>query len=169
MSYILRDMVNGGFLGSPFTSLTHWHGTTDRNEMVLAHGLEYVKGETVLQKVYAIEETSEGEGSDLAVGDPAYDSGNDRVTRHTVKSKSAADLQREATQWVRDRSAGYEQTVLEMKGFPEALGDKITGLGFVMDAVIAELYAIRQGAAMTAEFGELLTRIAAVKQAIPKP
>jgi hypothetical protein len=167
--FIIRDMVTGDLLGSPITSLVFWPGTPDRCEMVLQHGLEYRPGDTVLQKVYAIEETSEGEGSARVVGDPVYDEENDRVTRHTVRSKSDTDIALAATQWVRDRSAGYEATIFEMKGVPASVGDKVMGLGFVVDALVAEVYAIRQGQAMTGEFAELLTRIAAVKQANPKP
>jgi hypothetical protein len=167
MMFVIRDMGTGALVGSPFSGAFTWHGTSDRCEMLPAHGLEYRPGETVLQKVYAIEETSEGEGSDSVVGDPVYVSGTDTVTRHTVRSKSASDLAFEATQWVRDRADDYEREVFDMKGLPPGVGNKVTGLGFTVDAIIAELAA--RGEPATAEFAELLTRIAAVKQAVPKP
>lgn len=165
--FIIRDMVGGEFLGEPFASNRFkWHGTNDICMTRIEHGLEYKPEETVLQRVYEIVDLPvTGAGSIVIYGAPTYDIDNDRVTRTVTKEKSGSDIASEKSQWVRDRADAYEASIHEMKGYPQ--GNKITGLGFVVDAVIAELVA--RGGPATPEFAELLKRIAAVKQAHPKP
>lgn len=168
MTYIIRDMTSGDLVGSPFTrSPFSWNGDHGECRTKIAHGLE-LKDEqgNVLQRVYEIEETITGTGSDVSYGDPTYDDVNDRVTRTITKSQTQADIDFEATAYVRNRKAGYMAAVLGAKSY-EDFGDAVDGVGFVLDAVIAEMAA--RGDSETQEFADLLTAIAAVKAAYPKP
>ena len=166
--YIIRDTVSGVLLGSPFSNNKFkWHGTDAICLTRLEHGLTHDT-----QKVYEIVETSEGAGSVVTVG-LTYNETTDKVTRHTVRSKSQADLDAEAlaeaTAWLPARANGYAAEIADMKGLPAGMVDKVSAAGFVLDSVVAEIVAIRTGKPMTPEFTELLTRIAAVKAANPKP
>lgn len=64
------------------------------------------------------------------------------------------------------RKKAYRDGVLALKNYK---GDYIDSMGFVLDALIGEVVAIRAGAARPAEFTALLQMIAAVKAANPKP
>jgi len=167
MSFILRDTVSGDLLGEPFDGAFVWHGTTDRCAMIAQDGLEYVLGATVLQRVYEIAEKRKGAGSVAVAGEPIYNNKTDTVSRHTIYSRSQLDLAVDATAWARTRANGYVAAIAGVKGFPPELADKVTVIGFVLDAIITEMAA--RGASETQEFADIIAAIAAVKLSIPKP
>ena len=80
MTYIIRDMVSGDLVGSEITrSPFSWHGDNGECRTKPVHGLELKDGETVIQKLYEI---NDAQGSAYkTAGALSYDSGSDSVTR----------------------------------------------------------------------------------------
>jgi hypothetical protein len=83
-----------------------------------------------------------------------------------AEAKAEKEAAYTATQYIRQRKEAYRNTILSAKNY-EDFGDYTDGVGFLLDAMIAEMVA--RGTPVTPEFTALVQAIAAVKQAIPKP